>query len=626
MAVLEVFLLAVLLGVCETLVARVLLALACALLWFIADEASKRRYHMSSVEEHAKNASYVVRHPKAPRMKGPALRAFAYVLRFSSLARFFLRRSNKLDVLDGFDVPNPPTLVPRHFPEGIVDERAELAHSARLLSALEGAASASAVRFRTIRDYAHAYRSGVHSPEEVAETLIAAIESTNAMGLNCVVEYNADWIRKQAKSSAERWASGRPLSLLDGVPVSVKDQMNAFPYLTGKGSSRTFATHCEEEDATVVSKLRSAGALLYGKVNMTEIGIHVSGNNAHARYGHCKNPFNVARHTGGSSSGSGCAVAAGLGPVSVGADGGGSIRIPAALCGVFGLKPTCGRVSLHRDWSCAGSVVDVVGPLAASADDAAITMAIISSRDVNDEITLHAPPLDLSRMSSAAAGDISGVRIGVYREWAEDCDNVVKEAFWAALDKLKQRGAVLEEVSIADLDLLGPSHAVTITSEMYSDIQLDADYEPHVITAATESVLQLFRDNTAAQYLKSARMKTRFIAAFKQLLQKVDVLALPMSACVAPLRPTDVNEGEDEADIEKVGSIMRYPQAANFTGLPACTVPVGLAAAEDNMPVSVQFIGRAWEEDLLLSIARACEEGAETRVPDVYFDMLPKLK
>ena len=195
--------------------------------------------------------------------------------------------------------------------------------------------------FSSAWDYAAAYRSGAISPEEVAQKLLAAILSSNAANppLRAMINVKPEEVLRMARESGERYENESPLGPLDGVPVAVKDEIDMLPYPTTVGTS-FLGKSPAAEDATVVRRMRLAGALLIGKANMHEIGIGVTGMNPH--HGTARNPYNPAHYTGGSSSGPAAAVASGLCPIAIGADGGGSIRIPSSFCGVVGLKSTFG--------------------------------------------------------------------------------------------------------------------------------------------------------------------------------------------------------------------------------------------------------------------------------------------
>lgn len=213
-----------------------------------------------------------------------------------------------MDKLDQYHIPDHPTAFPIHYPTK--DQQAGLPPSNEqiisikdnTIGSLDDDKPEKEFRFNTIKDYHKAYSSGILTPLDVAENLIKALKQCK---LKAIVEWNEDEIRKQAKESTERFEENQPRSLLEGVPISVKDQINVLGFETSKG--RTYSDPAIE-DATVIQRLRDAGALLYGKANQTEMGIHVTGLNANKRYGHCRNAYNPNYHTGGSSSGSGSAV------------------------------------------------------------------------------------------------------------------------------------------------------------------------------------------------------------------------------------------------------------------------------------------------------------------------------
>ena len=247
--------------------------------------------------------------------------------------------------------------------------------------------------YRTITDYARAYRNGETTPMEVAEKVLAAITASknSTPDLKLFIAVYRDDLIAQAKASTERYLRNEPLSLLDGVPVAVKDEVDMLPYPTTVGT-RIFGKEPAKQDATVVARLRNAGALLVGKTNMHEIGINPNGFNNN--FGTVRNPYDPACDPGGSSSGSAAVVAAGIVPAAIGADGGGSIRIPASLCGTVGLKSTFGRISefgaAPLGWS-----VGHLGPLTASVEDAALIYSVIAGADTKDENTLKQPAVTL---------------------------------------------------------------------------------------------------------------------------------------------------------------------------------------------------------------------------------------
>jgi Asp-tRNA(Asn)/Glu-tRNA(Gln) amidotransferase A subunit family amidase len=272
---------------------------------------------------------------KLPKLTGTALKAFAAAVENPASRALLLPsllENGGIPRLRRINLSEPPTLFPLVRPEE------PIAGSATF----EAGPAPQGFPYRTASDYAQTYRQGSLSPVEAAEHVLAAVEASEqgTTPLRLFVAINREDVMAQARASEKRILDRQPLSLLDGVPVAVKDEVDMRPYPTTVGTSFLGAAPAKE-DSTVVARLRAAGALLVGKANMHEIGINPNGSNVH--YGAVHNPYNDTCDTGGSSSGPSAAVAAGLVPVAVGADGGGSIRIPAALCGIVGLKPTFGR-------------------------------------------------------------------------------------------------------------------------------------------------------------------------------------------------------------------------------------------------------------------------------------------
>ena len=599
------------------------------------------------------NRDYKPLSAKAPRSKGFQLTLTANLLHYFPFLRTLLRNQNHLNSLNNLFIHEAPTFIPRHFiseneeresklnfefrtslvTETVRKQLQNISHYTpsditRLTNYIgldhhiqthqnELKTSPDSFHFNTSVDYYLAYKTNKTTPIDVANRLIKALrESQDVHKLNAIVEWNEEYILQQAQESTRRFQEGSERSLLEGVPISLKDQIHCDQFKTSKGRS-VFTK--DSHNATAVQRLIQAGAIIYGKANQTEMGIHVTGMNANSRYKHCKNPYTLKHHTGGSSSGSGSAVAAGLGPISIGADGGGSIRLPSALCGVVGIKPTCGRVSLTGDTACYGSTVDVVGPIAASPIDAAICLAIISGKDDRDPITLHSPPIfewsELTKLDR-----LEGVRIGVFQDWIQDSDAFISQRFFESIRCLEHRGAKIVQINIQEIQQMIIAHVTTITSEMYADEHLDIDYNPSSLTPPTQLLFEMMKDNTAFQYLQAAKMKTRVINQFLAILSTVDVIATASTGILPPPLPSDIPEGEEEADIQKQNGIMKYMHSANLTGLPAGTFPVG--NDPENRPVGVQFIAGPWKEDLILRIGSVLLSNSIRSKPSLYYNLL----
>lgn len=470
--------------------------------------------------------------------------------------------------------------------------------------------------FATVFDYAKAYRDGKTTPEEVAQKILDAIDASNASTppLRAVIAINREDVMKQAREATQRIKAGKPLSIFDGVPVAVKDEVDMVPYHTTVGTA-FLGKSPAKEDATVVARMRTAGALMIGKTNMHEIGINVTGLNPH--HGTTRNPYNTGHFTGGSSSGSATAVAAGLVPVSIGADGGGSIRIPASFCGVFGLKPTFGRLSEYGAAPLCWSVAHL-GPIAGTAADTVLAYAVMSGPDLRDPNTLHQPLPTLENWDQL---NLHGLKLGVYKPWFQHADAEVVAACESMLKRFTDMGAEIREIVIPDLELNRVAHTVTIVGEMVQ--AMSYTYKEHHREHGLDVRLNLAlgRAFTAQDYLLAQRARTRIIDNFNCVLKEVDMVLTPSTGIAAPPIPKDALPNGN-SDLSTTIEIMRFVTAANMTGLPAISFPVG--HTKDGLPIGMQAMGRAWEEHTLLRLAVNAEKVVERQAPQVHYKFLPE--
>ena len=467
--------------------------------------------------------------------------------------------------------------------------------------------------FETVMDFARAYRDGSVDPVDVAQRVIAAMEDADSGDppMRMMIAVQAADVLAQAEVSSARFRRGDHLGPFDGVPVAVKDELDQVPFPTTVGTTfmgRAPAT----EDATVVARMRAAGAVLIGKANMHEIGIGVNGLNPH--HGTARNPYDPAHYTGGSSSGPAAAVAAGLCPVSIGADGGGSIRTPASLCGVVGLKATYGRISEHGAAPLCSSVGHV-GPFGATAEDTLLGYAAMAGPDPLDAWSLGQPGVDLHGLDP----DLTGVTLGVFTPWFEDAEPDVVAACRRVLAAMQERGAVVREVEIPDLDLARVSHLVTISSEMLDNMQRwlgdhrrDMGHDVRTSLALAESLSNL-------DYIRAQKGRTRTSDTFRRVLDEVDAVVTPTTGRTAPVIPADALPG-GESDLTVLSALMRFVFPANLTGHPAISFPAGYDTA--GLPVGMQAIGRPWGEMTLLRLAAAAEQGVTRQAPRVHYGLL----
>ena len=565
---------------------------------------------------------YDVQPVSAPRMTGLALRLFTRLterplmggpIRQHLRGQIGISRLREVDLHD--EVPSDLKLRRRLEDEAGTPLEAEHPHRiSNEAASLRDGISPEGFRFKTIADYARAFREGETTPLEVAQRVLDATKASEAgePAMRLFIAQDVDDVLAQARAATERHKRGVPISGFDGVPVAVKDEVDMTPYPTTVGT-RFLGRVPAAEDATVVTRLRQAGALLIGKVNMHELGLGVTGINPH--HGAARNPYDTARATGGSSSGSAAAVAAGLCPVAIGADGGGSIRIPAALCGVVGLKPTFGRVSEHGAAPLCWSVAHL-GPIAATAKDAAAAYALMGGVDVADPHTSRQPPLHLKGFDRP---DLSGVHLGIYRPWFEHADPAVASACKEGVKRLQSLGATLVEVEIPELDLVRLAHLVIIATEMAAARLADSAAARARYGYDVRLNFALARDISAAEYIQARRLRARLCRQIEGVLDTVDAIVTPTTACTAPLiAPEALISGE--SNLPLLDKIMRFAPLPNLTGHPAISFPVGYDA--QRMPIGLQVIGRAWQESLLLAIARLAEKGFCRQEPSRHFPLL----
>jgi Asp-tRNA(Asn)/Glu-tRNA(Gln) amidotransferase A subunit family amidase len=444
----------------------------------------------------------------------------------------------------------------------------------------------------------------------VAEYVLAAIEASEqgSAPLRAFIAINREDVMRQAGESAARIQAGEPLSLLDGVPVAVKDEIDMLPYPTTVGTL-ILGRAPAARDASIVARLRAAGALLIGKTNMHEIGIAPNGQNAH--YGVVRNPFNDGCDSGGSSSGSAAAVAAGLVPVAIGADGGGSIRVPAALCGVVGLKSTFGRVSEAGAAPLCWSVAHL-GPLAACVEDAALVYSLIAGPDPNDSNTLIQPPVTLA---DGLQPNLQGLRLGIDRAWFEHASPGVVHVCRDMVKHLRAAGAEICEIVIPNLNDMRVAHAVTILSEMAQAMAPHRrDRKKHGDSVRLN--LLIGEAVTAQDYLQAQQIRARALHTFEAIFKKVDIILSPATALTAqPIPAGGIPDGW--SDLGTDTEMMRYVFPGNLVGLPAISFPAGYD--EHGMPVGMQAMGSHWQEHLLFRVAYAAEQVVERRCPARYY-------
>jgi aspartyl-tRNA(Asn)/glutamyl-tRNA(Gln) amidotransferase subunit A len=397
-------------------------------------------------------------------------------------------------------------------------------------------------------------------------------------------------------------ASGRSRGPLHGVPLAYKDLCH-IPGLSTSCGTATSDYFRSDDECTAVARLSSAGAITLGKLNMSELASGPFGDNPH--HGDVQNPWRAGHAAGGSSSGSGAAVAAGLAFGALGTDTGGSIRLPAACCGIVGLKPTYGRVSragvMALSWS-----LDHVGPMTRTVADAALMLSVMAGHDPRDETSSHrAVPKTLTILD----GPVSGLRVGVAENYYFDgIDPEMADAVRDAIARLDDLGVRVETLALPDPASMTSISNVIARSEAAAIHQRILRERPHELGDAVRVRLGIGLGISATDYLQATRLRSRLTREFiAEVFSRVDVLVLPVIPEPAPSYAAN-EEGGVEAKVARMGSFSRLTRPLNGLGLPALSVPCGLSHA--GLPLAFQIVGRPFDEPTVLRLGHAYESAA----------------
>lgn len=480
----------------------------------------------------------------------------------------------------------------------------------------------------TAHELSERLAAGEVSAVEVTEACFARIDEVESR-VDAFLELTREQALEQARQVDDLRTGGEKLGPLAGVPIAIKD------VLCTRGIPTTCASRMLEGfrppyDATAVSRCRQAGMPMLGKTNMDEFAMGSSTENSAFKVTH--NPWDLDRVPGGSSGGSAAAVAAGEAPIALGSDTGGSIRQPAALCGLSGLKPTYGRVSRYGLIAYASSL-DQVGPLARDVRDCALAMNVLAGRDPHDATSADIPVPDYV---AELTGDVRGLRAGVPRElMGEGIDPAVRTVVEAAIGQLEELGMVVEEVEMPNLDhslpvyyLIAPAEAASNlarydgvryghrTSEEVADVydlfakSRGEGFGPEVRLRIMLGTFALSAGYYDAYYLRAQRVRTLIKQDFERAFADHDVLLSPTSPTVA----FRIGEKADDPLQMKLADICTIP--INLAGIPALSIPCGMS---EGLPVGLQIMGRPFEEEVILRVGDAYQQATDwhTRRPDL---------
>ena len=435
------------------------------------------------------------------------------------------------------------------------------------------------------------------SPVEVVRAHVDRIAALDP-GLRSYITVCDETALAAARAAETTLMAGQPLVPLHGVPYALKDLYDTAGVRT-TGGSRVLGDRVPARDATVAARLAGAGGILLGKLNMVEFAYGPEGLNPH--YGHARNPWDrgVHRMAGGSSSGSGVAVASGLAPGALGSDTGGSIRIPASLCGITGLKPTYGRVSragvLPLAWS-----MDHVGPMTRTAADCALMLGAMAGYDPADASSSVLPVPDYR---AALPGDIKGLRVGLLRGFFLDgAAPAVRAAVESAAATLARAGAVVDEVSLEQMKVVAAASTAIVGAEAlayHAELLRTraAEYDPDVARR-----LRLSAFISGAHYVRGQQVRGLVRADVDAALARRDVLLAPSTPIVAPgIEERQAALGDGPADVRS--ALIRFTRPFNLSGHPACALPCGFT--DGGLPIGMQLVGRPFDEATVLRAADA---------------------
>ena len=454
----------------------------------------------------------------------------------------------------------------------------------------------------SLTEAAEAVREGDVSSEELTRACLDRIDD-RAARLNAFISVEREEALAAARDADRERAAGRIRGPLHGVPLAHKDMY----YRKGRVStcgSKIKRNYVPDVTATVLERLDAAGALYVGGLNMSEFAAGPTGHNEH--FGDCRNPWNTEHITGGSSSGSGAATADRMIFGAMGSDTGGSVRLPAGLCGVVGLKPTYGRISRYgampRSWS-----NDTMGPLCRTVADCALMTAVIAGEDPNDPTSAAIPVDDYA---AAAEQPIDGIRIGIPRGYFEDgvVDDVAA-VMASVAGVLERAGATLVDVAVPDLkpvyrlgDIISKSEAASYHGKWVRS--RPQDYGEHTRTR-TEAGFHI----PATHYLDALRLRGRHTEDFlANVLNQSDVLLAPVIPMLTP-RIDETAFDSAAAVPEAVSMMTSLTRPINYLGLPSLSVPGGFGPG--NLPISFQIIGRPFDESTLFAVGGAYQRATD---------------
>ncbi|MEY9979331.1 aspartyl-tRNA(Asn)/glutamyl-tRNA(Gln) amidotransferase subunit A [Lysinibacillus sp. RC79] len=447
------------------------------------------------------------------------------------------------------------------------------------------------------------------SPVELTKAILDFAEESQPK-INSYMAFYREEALAQAQVLEKEILNGQYRGMYHGIPMALKDNLYFKDKITTM-SSKIHKDFVSNYDATVVEKLRNAGVIFTGKLSMHEYAWGITNNNPH--YGPVRNPWDLDKIPGGSSGGSGAAVAAGASVASLGTDTAGSIRIPSSACGIVGLKPTHGRVSKYGCYPLAWSL-DHIGPMTKTVKDAAGLLEIISGFDHRDPTCTDVPTENYVQQIS---GNVKDLVIGINEEYFFNrVDSDIEKAVRASIQSLVEQGAKIETVRIPSLQYAEWAELVTSLSEAAAIHHSDLQKRPQDFGDDIRLLFELGELPSAVDYLQAQQVRRQIKQEFTKIFNQVDVLITPTLPVVASTIGDDFAYLNGEK-VDLIDNIIRFTGPSNLTGLPALSVPCGF---KGNLPVGLQIIGPAFKEGRILNVGYAIEQTnpMKNRKPNIF--------
>lgn len=435
------------------------------------------------------------------------------------------------------------------------------------------------------------------SPVDLVKESLEKIFEENKKN-NSFITISDEEALQAARMLEKELVEGKVRSKLHGIPIAIKDLIYTKDIRTTMGS-KVYENFVPEVDATVIKKLKQAGAIIIGKTNTHEFAYGPIGDRSY--FGPCLNPYNLKKISGGSSSGSAAAVGAGMVSLALGTDTGGSIRIPSSACGIVGMKPTFGLVSKKGVYDLAYTL-DHVGPMTNNVYDNALLLNIIAGYDSSDPYSINTQITDYR---SLIGKDIKGKVIGIPSFYFELIDEEVQETMNNSIIAFENLGARIKEVNIDCINNIAVAQAVTIKSEAAAAHMNSFERYKGVIDVEVYERLEESREIKAYEYVQSQIVRKKLISEYNQVFKHVDVLLTP----TLPILPTDIGQREvtigDQNELVR-NALLRLTSITNYTGNPSISVPCNLS--KSGLPIGSQLIAKHGNETQLYQFAYALEQ------------------